>query len=253
MTATSGTTTSGRRGLFIAVLIVVGLVAAAIGAYLDWLWWHPTEGILVTLIAIGAILLAGLLFLFRRSIITRLAFIGLAIGVGLLLGQWLGPSREPLAIADGTMTMRLDGPVQAEATGQALCQVVASGEELYVSQDINARLALDGVPAEAYPFVSGSFARGDRWQPDQGGREDGLVVTIYMNSAVEPEDGGITELYLQSDPSSALEASEDDSSGSVRFSGLVVSSGEVEAILGVDGEVSGTLEWTCDAIITARP
>jgi hypothetical protein len=252
MTATSGTTTTGRRGPFIAVLIVVGLVAAAIGAYLDWLWWHPTQGILVTLMAIGAILLAGLLFLFRRSMTTRLAFIGLAIGVGLLLGQLLGPSREPLAIADGTMTMRLDGPVQAEATGRASCQTVASGEELYVSQDINSRLALDGVPAEAYPFVSGSFARGDRWQPDEGSREDGLVVTIYMNAAMVPADGGPTELYLHSDPSSTLQATEDGSNGSVRFSGLVVRSAEVEAILGVDGEVTGTLEWRCDAS-AARP
>ena len=245
MTASSGTTTTGRRGLFMAVLIVVGLAAAAIGAYLDWLWWHPTQGIIVTLMAIGVILLTGLLFLFRRSLTTRLAFIGLAIGVGLLIGQWLGPSREPLAIADGTMTMRLDGPVQAEATGRALCQTVASGQELYVSQDINARLELDGVQPEAYPFVSGSFARGDRWQPDEGGRDDGLVVTIYMNSAVEPADGP-TELYLHSDPSSAIEADEDGSNGSVRFSGLVVRSGEVEAILGVDGEVTGTLEWSCD-------
>jgi hypothetical protein len=246
MTASSGTTTTGRRGqLFMAVLIVVGLVAAAIGAYLDWLWWHPTQGIVVTLVAIGVILLAGLLFLFRRSFTTRLAFIGLAIGVGLVIGQWLGPSREPLAGTDGTMTMRLDGPVQAEATGRALCQTVASGQELYVSQDINSRLELDGVQPEAFPFVSGSFSRGDRWQPDQGRREDGLVVTVYMNSAVEPA-AGPTELYLHSDPSSTLEASEGGNNGSVRFSGLVVRSGEVEAILGVDGDVTGTLEWTCD-------
>ena len=251
MTATSGTTPTGRRGLFVAVLIVVGLAAAAIGAYLDWLWWHPTQGIIVTLVAIGVILLAGLLFLFRRSLTTRLAFIGLAIGVGLLIGQWLGPSREPLSGADGTMTMRLDGPVQAEATGQAFCQTVASGEELYVSQDVNARLELDGVQPEAFPFVSGSFARGDRWQPDQGRREDGLVVTVYMNSAVEVADQP-TELYLHSDQSSTLEASEGGNNGSIRVSGLVVRSGEVEAILGVDGEVTGTLEWTCDAS-AARP
>jgi hypothetical protein len=38
MTATSGTTTAGRRGIRIALLIVAGLVAAAIGAYLDYEW-----------------------------------------------------------------------------------------------------------------------------------------------------------------------------------------------------------------------
>ena len=69
---------------------------------------------------------------------------------------------------------------------------------------------------------------------------------------MELADGAPTELYLYSDPSSTLEASEDGNNGSVRFSGLVVRSGEVEAILGVDGEVTGTLEWTCDAN-AARP
>jgi hypothetical protein len=252
MTASSDTTTTGRRGLLIAVLIVVGLVAAAIGAYLDWLWWHPTQGIIVTLVAIGAILLAGLLFLFRRSVTNRLAFIGLAIGVGLLVGQWIGPSREPLILTSGTMTLHLDGPVQGDATGPADCQTVASGDELYVSQDVNSRLPQDGVPPEAYPFVSGTFARGDRWQPDEGRREDGLVVNIYMNAAMEPAEGPISELHLSSDPSSVLEADEEGNNGSVRFSGLVTQSGEVEAILGVDGEVTGTLEWTCDAN-AARP
>ena len=105
MTASGATTTNRGRTLFIALLIVVGLAAGAIGAYLDWLWWHPTQGIVVTLVAIAAILVSGLLLLFRRSLTTRLAFIGLAIGVGLLLGQWIGPSREPLTVSTGTMTL----------------------------------------------------------------------------------------------------------------------------------------------------
>ena len=64
MTVTQNSTTTGGRGVFIGVLVVVGLAAAAIGAYLDWLWWHPSEAIVITLVAIAAILLAGLLFLF---------------------------------------------------------------------------------------------------------------------------------------------------------------------------------------------
>ncbi len=244
MTASSGTA-AGGRGLFIALLVVVGLAAAAIGAYLDWLWWHPTQGIVVTLIAIAAILLAGLLFLFRRSLTTRLAFIGLAVGIGLLVGQWIGPSREPLIQGSGTMTLHLTGPIEADASGPASCQMVASGEELQVSGDPNTRLEIEGVDPQEYPLVSPSFAFGDRWQPAEGSREDGMVVTIYMNAVLVPADGAPTELWLKSSPSSSLQAGELGNAGTVQFSGLTVTSGEVEAILGTDGDVTGTLEWSC--------
>ena len=244
MTTSSGTAALGR-GLAVALLVVIGLVAAAVGAYLDWLWWHPTQGIVVTLVAIGAFMLAGLLFLFRRRLTTRLAFVGMAIGIGLLVGQWLGPSREPLIVDSGRMTLHLTGPIQADASGPADCQTVASGEELQVSMDPNTRLEIEGLEPQERPFVSASFAFGDRWQPVQGARDDGLFVSIYMNVALVPADGAPTELWLDSDPSSNLETGELGNVGTVQFSGLVVSSGEVETILGTDGDAVGTLEWSC--------
>ena len=244
MTASSGTAARGR-GLFLALLLVVGLAAAAIGAYLDWLWWHPTQGIVITLVAIAAILLAGLLFLFRRSLTTRLAFIGLAIGIGLLVGQWLGPSREPLILDSGRMTLHLTGPIQVDATGSATCQMVASGDELQVSMDPNTRLEIEGLEPQEYPFASASFAFGDRWQPDEDRREDGLVLSITMGAAFEPASGPIPELLLHAGPSSTLEAGELSNVGAVQFSELVISQGDVESILGVDGDVTGTLEWSC--------
>jgi len=229
----------------VALLVVIGLVAAAIGAYLDWLWWHPTQGIVVTLVAIGAFMVAGLLFLFRRSLTTLLAFIAMAIGIGLLVGQWLGPSREPLVLDSGRMTLHLTGPIQADASGTAHCQMVASGEELQVSMDPNARLVIEGPDPQEYPLVSTSFAYGDRWQPDEGARDDGLVVSIYLNAALEPADGGPTELWLDSAPSSTLTVGELGNVGTVQFSELVISQGNVESILGVDGDVTGMLEWSC--------
>jgi len=247
MTASSGTTTTRGRGLFIALLIVMGLAAAAIGAYFDWLWWQPAQAIVTTLVAIAAILLAGLLFLFRRSLTTRLAFIGLAIGVGLLVGQWIGPEREPLILGSGSMTLHLDGPIQADATGPAHCQMVASGEELQVTMDPNTRLEVEGVDPQQYALVSSTFAFGDRWQPEQGSREDGLVVSIYMNAAVVPANGGPTEFRLDSSPSSTIERRVTGDREDVLFSGLAVTSGEVAAILGTDGDVTGTLEWNCEA------
>jgi len=47
MTATDGASTAPGRGLIIALLVVATLAAAAVGAYFDWLWWHPTQGIIV--------------------------------------------------------------------------------------------------------------------------------------------------------------------------------------------------------------
>jgi hypothetical protein len=247
MTPTNGTTATRGRGLFIAVLIVVALAAAAIGAYLDWLWWYPTEAIVITLVAIAAILLSALLFIFRRSMTTRLAFVGLAIGAGLLVGQWIGPSREELALTTGTMTLHLDGPIQADASGSAHCSTVASGDELQVTMDVNTRLQIEGVDPQEYPIVSSTVAYGDRWQPEEGSREDGLVVSIYLDAAMVPADGGPTELYLDSDPSSTIEHRIDGDNETVLFSGLTVTSGEVEAILGTDGDVAGTIDWTCDS------
>lgn len=244
MTASSGTAANGR-GRWLAILVVVGLVAAAIGAYLDWLWWVQTQGIVITLAAIAAILLAGLLFLLRRSLATRLAFIGLAIGIGLLVGQWLGPSREPLILESGRMALHLTGPVQGDASAPANCQMVASGDELQVSMDPNARLEIEGVPPEEFPIVTATFAYGDRWQPQEGAREDGLVVSIYVNAAMEPADGGPTELWLESSPESTLQVGELGDVGTLQFAGLVMASGEVQAILGTDGDVTGTLEWSC--------
>lgn len=243
MTTSSGTAGRGW-GLFLVLLVAVGLAAAAIGAYLDWLWWHPTQGIVVTLVAIGALMLAGLLFLFRRSLTTRLAFIGMAIGIGLLVGQWIGPSREPLIQGSGSMTLHLTGPIQVDATGAANCQMTASGEELQVSMDPNTRLAIEGLEPQEYPFVSAYFAFGDRWQ-SSAPREDGLVLEITMGASFEPASGPIPELLMASAPSSTLEAGELGNVGTVQFSDLVISQGDVESILGTGGDVTGALEWSC--------
>ena len=40
--------------LGIGLLVLIGRAGAAVGAYLDWKWWHPMSGIMVT---IGAVVL----------------------------------------------------------------------------------------------------------------------------------------------------------------------------------------------------
>ena len=59
-------------------------------------------------------------------------------------------------------------------------------------------------------------------------------------------DGAPTELWLDSDPSSTIEHRQTSGNNKMCSScGLVVTSGEVAAILGTDGDVTGTIEWTC--------
>jgi hypothetical protein len=61
-----------------------------------------------------------------------------------------------------------------------------------------------------------------------------------------PADGTPTELWLDSNPSSTIEHRQTGTNEIVLFSGLGITSGDVAAILGTGGDVTGTLEWTCD-------
>lgn len=234
-----------RSWLFYGVVIALAAVAALVGGYLDWLWWHPTQGIIITLAAIGLILLAGALALFRRPITGSAAMVALALGAGLLIGQTIGPARELPRSSIGSMTLTLVGPIEAVASGPADCSTVTAGDQLQVSQDVNTRLPLAGQPAERHPFVSASFSSGDMWAPDSGRRTDELVVSIYLNSAFETADGPPTEVWLRSDATSELTATLTGNDGAVAFSGLVLTEGDLQSMIGAAGEVSGTLEWTC--------
>lgn len=244
--ATPATRSATRSPIgFIALLLVLAAAAAAAGAYLDWIWWHPTKGIVVTIAAIGSLVVAAALALARRPLTTRLALAGLAIGAGLLIGQALGPSREALQLTGGTMTVRLDSPLTGSATGPADCQTVPSGEHLQVSGDVNTRLDVTGLDPAHAPTVVPGVSFGDMWAPDSGRRSDEVVVTLYANSAMIADDGGPTELRLRSTPASTLTVERAGDSGTIHFGGLEVTEGTASAVLGSEGEVSGTIEWTC--------
>jgi len=120
---------------------ILFLAAAILGAYLDWVWWPVYSGLMITIAAGLILIVAGLLALAARGNARRVALLGLAVGVGLLAGQNLGPSREPLiSQPDGTITMELESPVVAVASGPADCTNVASATEFQVSGDPNLRL-----------------------------------------------------------------------------------------------------------------
>ena len=242
---TSTPRAGSRSWLFFAGLLGLAVGAAVVGGYLDWLWWHPTQGIVITLAAIGLLVLTGVLAVVRNRITRSAAMVALALGVGLLIGQLVGPARELPQVSSGTMTLTLDGPIQAEATGRADCSTVSTGDQLQVGQDVNTRLPLPDQPSERYPLVSASFKSGDMWAPEFGRRPDELVVTIYLNSAVEVADAP-TELWLRSTPSSTLVAEMSGNDGSVTFSGLELTEGDLQSMLGASGDVAGTLAWICD-------
>ena len=230
---------------FAATLLVLLSIAVGVGAYLDWIWWHPTQGIVVTLVAIGLLLVAGVALVLRRPLATRLALATAVVAAGLLAGQLLGPQRPTLEGSEGTMTIRLDAPIGADGSGSAYCQAEPDGGQIQVSDDSNIRLSLPGVQPEARPFVSAVVYRGDRWSPATAPRDDGLALVVTVSSAVESAAGSPTELRLEAGPDSTLIAEVSEAGGTLSFSGLTIVSGDVESLIGAAGQVSGTVTWSC--------
>ena len=227
----------------VALLVLILVIGIGVGAYLDWIWWHPAKGIVITLVAIGLLLVAAVVALLRRRLTRKVALVAAVAGIGLLVGQLLGPQRPSIGGGDGSMTIRLDTPVAVEATGVATCQSEVGGDQLQVSGDMNTRLPLPGVEPVAQPFISASASIGDRWELARP-RDDDLAVLILLGAAVEDASGGPGEVRFASTPSSSLSLSRDGNDGTLTFASLAVDGGSA-GILGVEGELSGALEWSC--------
>lgn len=58
MTASS-IAAAARRRRWPLVLGAVLLLAAVVGAYVNWLWWPVYSGLMITLVAIGLLLVGG--------------------------------------------------------------------------------------------------------------------------------------------------------------------------------------------------
>jgi hypothetical protein len=242
-TSTRPTAVARHRRRFIAVLVPLFVVAALAGAYIDWMWWPLYSGLMLTIGAIAILLVGGVLWLIglvRRGIVRRIAIAVLAVGVGLLAGQNLGPSREPLIYQfDGTLTLHLTSPMVADGTGPANCINVASASEFSVTGDSNMRLETPD-----RPFVDVYLDAGDRWEAiDDGPRKDGVRFQIGLTAAEVTEAGKPMTADMQAAASSTLEPTLSNAGGSLRFSGLVP---RIAADLpGESIDLAGTLEWTC--------
>lgn len=252
--AISPSTASGERGriAMIVMAIFVGAAAAIAGAYLNWMWWPVSYGGgLLIAFAASALLLLGVVTglagrRFGRMRIQRVALLFLAAGVGTVAGESLGPSREPLLVPQlGTMTLRLESPVTAAATGPVWCTNVASATEFAVSGDPNIRL-----DTPDRPFVSIDLDKGDRWQALQNGpRKDGVLLRIDVTAALVTDSGKPGTIGMRATETSTLTSTFSSSGGSIRFAGLAAQSGP--DFTGESMDLAGTLEWTCGAVPAA--
>lgn len=227
-----------RRTL--AAVALIFAFAGVLGAYLDWIWWPVYSGITITIAAIGVIVLAGLISAVGRGKLRSLRIMALAVGIGLLAGQNLGPSREPLIQSfNGTMTVHLDTPVVATASGSASCSTVASGTEISVSGDSN--LQLD---TPDHPFLSVYLNKGDRWEADDNApRKNGVRLELRLEGRLVPADGRPVATEMQVGPSSTIVVSFSNTAGSIRFADLVAKTGPDSTGESID--ISGLIEWTC--------
>jgi len=244
----STTSTAGGRGRIALIMIaaIVFVVAAIVRAYLDWIWWPEAYGggLMITLAAGAILLVGGILALIRRGIVRRIALVVLAVGIGLVAGQNLGLSREPLINeGGGTMTLRLESPVVGVATSPADCTNVASATEFQVSGDPNMRL-----DTPDRPFVSVYFNVGDCWRVLRDTpRKDGILLNIGITGALVSDAGKPSPIGMQATESSTLESTFSNEGGSIRFAGLVAQSGADYS--GESMDLAGTLEWTCGAVL----
>ena len=69
----------------ILVLVGIAIVGAVVGAYLDWRMWHPTSGLVVTIGAIGLLLIGALAWASQWQPIRPVAYGILAFAIGAIL------------------------------------------------------------------------------------------------------------------------------------------------------------------------
>ena len=234
-----------RRRWVAFVAAVVFVAGALLGAVGDWVWWEPYKGVVITLAAGGIFLVAIVLSMLRRT--RPAALVVAAIGVGLIAGQRLGPSRPPLEHFDGTLTVTLTAPRATTGSAPVSCAMDAAATELSVGGDPNLRLDIvpddPTAPADVdqREFFSVSLTVGDRWQQGPTPRRDGIVLWISVGRV----EADLPETRMRSGPSSTLEMDRSATGGTLSFAGLVPDIRPSEPT-GDPIDLAGTVTWTCD-------
>ena len=148
-----------------------------------------------------------------------------------MVGGMAAASRPEITYSGGTVTLRLERPVEAADSGEALCAVGDGGEQLSVQRD--GRLLVEGRPE-----FTVTVAVGDMLAQGSARREDGLEMWITLS---DTDTGEVGQLWSTRD--SILEMQREGASGRLRFARLAPSWGGLPSPL--DTDLEGTIEWTC--------
>jgi hypothetical protein len=241
LNASDPSSARGRDRIVVIVIAGAGFVAGAlVGAYLNWVWWEIGYRPLATIIAVAILVIGGVVSMLGREMARRSALVVLAVGFGVLAGQYLGPGREPLIDhSPGTMTLRLGSPFIGVTTGSADCTNVASATEILVHG------ALDQPHGQLGSPDGVAIQLGDRWAvPRDTSRRDRVRLEIWVTTQLVPGSIKVlTRIGMEATASSTLESTFSREGGSIRFADLVALGGP--GFTGESMDLAGTLEWTC--------
>jgi hypothetical protein len=201
---------------------------------------------MITIGAVAVLLAAVVLRVIplRRS--HQLALLVAAVGVGVLAGQNLGPSRPALTQTEGTITVTLTSPKATTGTAPAVCSMDAPATELSVSGDPNLRLDIlptdPSAPADIdqRAFVGMSVSVGDRWMDGPERRPDAVLLSAMVSGVF----GKAAESRMVTGASSPVALRWDPSGGTMSFEGLVQDTRYADAT-GDPIDLAGTVTWTC--------
>lgn len=232
-----------RRPLFAAGLAATFVSAAALGAYAHWVLWHSMDAILIFL-AGGALLVGALIAAtIRRPAFRQLSLFLLVAAVGLLLGQWLGPSRPPLREIAAEVTATLARPGITIGEGRGSCNSVGRSElQVFGSLRLQIRADDPSAPADIdqREFVTFSLTVGDRWRDRTIHRSDNVDLAVSVGSVVADEP----EVALAADDGSLIELAWTEDAGSVHFDRLAVAP-SATGVAGAPVDLAGTITWNC--------
>jgi hypothetical protein len=235
-----------RRRVPVAALVALFAAAAAVGAYSDWEWWQPYSGLTITLAAGAILIVAVLLAVVGRARRRGMASAVAVVGLGLLAGQNLGPSRPALEQSQGRMTVTLTSPRSTTGSIAAYCSMDAGATELLVYSDANLRLDVvpddPSIPADVdqREFALFEVSVGERWIDGSVRRPDDLVLSALVGRV----EADAPESRMSSDPSSRLDLAWTAGGGTMTFAGLVLDTRFKDASGGAI-DLAGTIEWTC--------
>jgi hypothetical protein len=216
--------------VLIAVAVAAAAVGVALGAWVNWTWPNPVYGMQV--IVPGAALVVAVLGVLAWGRVPFGRVFGtssVALLVGIIGGIAFGPT-VPEHGTLGTVTLRLERPIDFVHTGEAICDA-AGGAGVSLS---TGPVSVEGKRVHLVVQV----------YPQENERLGDPAGIPEVSIRVEAETGVAgTEYSATSD--SIVEGSRGAASGSLRFAELAASPYGGGAPSPLDRDLAGTVEWRC--------